>query len=439
MSPFTAARLLGVGSLAVLCLAAPSPAAASAVLVRAGEPVAEIGGLQVIAQGLVTFDDGDYHWTLTTVPVDQEAMNVGTAQPSLALAGGPDPLLVSGADESAWLLGAGEALFRPADAPTEAVAVGGGTASLTVVAIESGQGVGAFAPGAGVRDVEMLRGDVPGGASVTVRAEVSALVLVTAGSIESAGVVVGVGASSVAQGDVTLSNHGPDPATVAVAVVASSVDLSGVFEIPSDETADTVAESATNEDGSTPTTAAPGPAPTTPAPGGPTTTVDPATADIDGDGLSGADEALRGTDVDDPDSDDDGLDDSFEVFESGTNPVDPDGDGDQLSDGAEIAGGTNPNLADTDGDGLNDADELAAGADPHDPDTDGDGVSDGDDNAANGASPIDADTDNDGLNDGLEMDKGTSPANPDTDGDSYGDAEEVDIGSDPLDPLDVPF
>jgi len=82
------------------------------------------------------------------------------------------------------------------------------------------------------------------------------------------------------------------------------------------------------------------PAPTQPAT--PAPAEDPAAADVDEDGLTAADEELRGTSSDDADSDDDG----FEVFETGTNP----------------------NLdQDSDGDGVPDADEVLSGADPFDP------------------------------------------------------------------------
>jgi YD repeat-containing protein len=48
------------------------------------------------------------------------------------------------------------------------------------------------------------------------------------------------------------------------------------------------------------------------------------------------------------------------------------------------------------------------------------------------------DTDGDGLSDAQEMVIGTDPLNPDTDGDGYPDGLEVALGSDPLDPKSVP-
>ncbi len=45
-------------------------------------------------------------------------------------------------------------------------------------------------------------------------------------------------------------------------------------------------------------------------------------------------------------------------------------------------------------------------------------------------------SDDDGLGDGEEVDLGTDPLDPDTDDDGFSDGEEVDAGTDPLDPDD---
>jgi hypothetical protein len=64
----------------------------------------------------------------------------------------------------------------------------------------------------------------------------------------------------------------------------------------------------------------------------------------DGDGLTGVEEADRGTDPQGPywpDSDGDGLQDDHEEF-NGTDPYNPDTDGDGFGDGQEVADGTDP-------------------------------------------------------------------------------------------------
>ena len=90
-------------------------------------------------------------------------------------------------------------------------------------------------------------------------------------------------------------------------------------------------------------------------------------ADWDGDGLTNAEEQDAGTDMNNPDTDNDGLPDGWEVA-YGLNPnsagdanADPDGDG--LTNAQEYAAGTNPNAADTDGDGTPDGQDAF----PNDP------------------------------------------------------------------------
>ena len=105
-------------------------------------------------------------------------------------------------------------------------------------------------------------------------------------------------------------------------------------------------------------------------------------ADWDGDGLTNAEEQAAGTDMNNPDTDNDGLPDGWEAT-YGLNPnsasdanADPDGDG--LTNSQEYASGTNPNSADTDGDGVADGSDPF----PNDPndgsssDSDGDGIPD---------------------------------------------------------------
>ena len=83
--------------------------------------------------------------------------------------------------------------------------------------------------------------------------------------------------------------------------------------------------------------------------------------DSDNDGLSNEDEAIYGTNPNDPDTDDDGLLDGTEF------------------DMAQGTGCPNPLISDSDYDGLWDGAEVALGTSPCNPDTDGDGVYDGQD------------------------------------------------------------
>ncbi|MCL4264248.1 MAG: protein kinase [Anaerolineae bacterium] len=73
--------------------------------------------------------------------------------------------------------------------------------------------------------------------------------------------------------------------------------------------------------------------------------------DSDGDGLSNAQEVQLGTNPNNADSDNDGLDDGAEANIHFTNPMNPDSDNDGLRDGEEIGLGTFANVPDSDGDG----------------------------------------------------------------------------------------
>jgi hypothetical protein len=103
------------------------------------------------------------------------------------------------------------------------------------------------------------------------------------------------------------------------------------------------------------------------------------TGDLDADGLLDVNEFLANVDPQDTDSDNDGLNDGPEVLTHQTNPGDSDTDDDGLSDGAEVnTHGTSPRSADTDADGLTDPAEINThGTQPTNRDTDGDGFSDG--------------------------------------------------------------
>jgi hypothetical protein len=202
---------------------------------------------------------------------------------------------------------------------------------------------------------------------------------------------------------------------------------------------------------------------------------DDAGADPDNDGLSNAQEALLGTDPDDPDTDNDGMDDGSEVGNDGainladTDPVDADTDDDGLPDGREHLGAdgfpgtgdeTSPTLDDTDYDGVKDGTEVgvtipvAAGTsdgraavrfagtdtgagsfapdadpltatDPANADSDGDGLADGREDAnRNGA--VDALGPIGSTGTPSRPGDETDPKNADTDGDRLRDGNEVD-------------
>ena len=102
-----------------------------------------------------------------------------------------------------------------------------------------------------------------------------------------------------------------------------------------------------------------------------------------------------------------------------------DNDGDGIGDNSDD---------DDDDDGFNDVIEGFCDTDPLDSDSypldsDSDGICDF----------MDDDSDNDGLLDGEEIEYGTDPMNPDSDGDGFYDGDEVLGGHDPLDAEDYPL
>ncbi|MRI02454.1 DUF11 domain-containing protein [Kriegella sp. EG-1] len=117
-----------------------------------------------------------------------------------------------------------------------------------------------------------------------------------------------------------------------------------------------------------------------------TVSVSSCDTDDDGDGLFGGTESILGTDPNNADTDEDGIDDGVEVGDDIENPLDEDEDGiidaldsniaDTDSDGVVDQldpANTNPCLpnrfngfCDTDGDGISDLDEQTDGSDPDD-------------------------------------------------------------------------
>ena len=161
--------------------------------------------------------------------------------------------------------------------------------------------------------------------------------------------------------------------------------------------------------------------------------------DDDADSLTNGEEKKLGTDLDNPDTDKDGLKDGDEVKKYNTNPTKPDSDEDGLSDYDEVTTHhTDPNKKDSDGDGLSDGDEVTKyKADPTKADTDGDGLQDGAEVSVNLTDPLKPDTDGDKLTDGDEVNKDkTDPLKADTDGGSVDDGVEVARGTNPLNPDD---
>ncbi len=128
--------------------------------------------------------------------------------------------------------------------------------------------------------------------------------------------------------------------------------------------------------------------------------------DTDGDKLPDCIEQYIGSNPEIIDTDADGIDDYYEVFILGTDPAKPDSDDNGILDSNE----------DFDSDGLINIQEYYNGTEPYNKDTDNDGLSDGDEVNIYGTDPLKTDTDDDGLDDGDEIYFECDPLNPNSDG-----------------------
>lgn len=137
-------------------------------------------------------------------------------------------------------------------------------------------------------------------------------------------------------------------------------------------------------------------------------------ADADKDGLPNGIEEHIGSNINNIDTDNDGLNDYYEVFYSFTNPTLVDTDGNGISDAEE----------DFDDDGLVNLEEFVNKTHLFINDTDYDGVFDGDEVNVYNTNPLVKDTDGEGLIDGDEIAIGTNPNIQDTDYDGILDCNE---------------
>jgi hypothetical protein len=326
------------------------------------------GHAEVIAQRVVSFTDGPYHWVAVVVPVSAEPTSGTVADVTFfAVVAGSSVRLSDGDGVAQYELDAGEATTMAAGSYAHWTSVADQPGELWQIVLAGGQPTGstgevgeAFTPGAGDHDVELIR-DVlapnelvalpDSAAPVLIHAE--GAVLVTSDATSTA-TELGGGQPQTFDGAVTVANLGDVPVAVLVARIANTLGTDVPLDstgpdgsaVPTDSTAGGGAPVTTSSSASTPTsTATPSTVsttsstptttssipPATPAPG-PSDTIDPGS-------ISTTPSSFR-------DSDSDGLTDAEEV-NYGTNPNNADTDGDHLADGYELEIGLNPLVPDS--------------------------------------------------------------------------------------------
>ena len=343
---------------------------------------------EVVAQGLLGFAPGDYHWEFASAAVTPTPSTIDAANPTFIVSSVPGGVLVGPTGQDAWWrLDDGEAALYDGGGALAAAAVSATGGSLTSIVAVPGTGPNPFTPGEGARDVDLVRDVLTTNEVLLVQSDVSAFILVTTGAVDAAGATIVAGAPVALNGTVSLINRFAEPATVVVAVIGPGAGE--VAPPPVETTATTTAPPQVTTPQGPRTSTAPPPAsapPTAPAqttttstmpPTTTTTTTQPEAIDTDSDGLSDDKEAALGTDPNKVDTDLDGIPDGREVNALKTNPLKTDTDGDGLTDGREFDKSCDPNAPDTDADGLGDAFEANGSfSECSLADTDGDGSDD---------------------------------------------------------------
>ena len=211
--------------LAAVGLAAAGVPVRHVAMASAG-PVPPGGHSEVIAQSLVGFGDGEFSWELATLPITETQPTPMTADPvTFVVADGPAPAVAtpSGGGSGGARLAVGEAIVALPDVGFDVVAASPEGGTIIGVAIAPGAGDGTFTPGAGTRDVDLVRDVLSTNEALIVNAEVSAFVVVTAGAVDAAGTTIADGSGVAMTGNITLINTSPEAATVLVAVVGPSI------------------------------------------------------------------------------------------------------------------------------------------------------------------------------------------------------------------------
>jgi len=161
----------------------------------APDPPSPAGGhAEVVAQALVSFSSGEHHWEVAPTTVAATASTIDVTGPTFLVSTGPGGVLAGPSGESpAWRPAVGEAIFDHGDESLDVQAVARVGGAVTLIAPASGAGTNPFTPGEGVRDVDLVRDVLTTNEALLLETDVSALVLVTAGSVNAGGTTIAAG------------------------------------------------------------------------------------------------------------------------------------------------------------------------------------------------------------------------------------------------------
>jgi hypothetical protein len=182
------------------------------------------GHAQVIAQGIVDFPLGTFSWSHEVIGGATWPYAYSAAPPQFVAIDGPDAVLVSAATGALALLDEGEALFLPAGSSGSASPMFDGAVSAgRRITFVPAAGASAFSPGAGRRDVNLIRDVLAPDGSLLVSSPFPAFVVVVDGTV-----TLGDGTSleageSATVATVDLRNDGDTDAVVLVAAVGGQV------------------------------------------------------------------------------------------------------------------------------------------------------------------------------------------------------------------------
>ena len=174
---------------------------------------------------MVTFPDGAFVWETEHLSGPGLPFAFSASPPMFLVAGGPDGLLVQGTNGLLAVLGEGEGTYvAPGSTGNAAAFPIGATASALRITFVGGSGPGAFVPGAGQRDVNIVRDVVAPGETFTVASEFPVVVVLDGALVDAIGTAGTLPVGTTMLGtSVALRNDGAVPVVVVAGVLGASL------------------------------------------------------------------------------------------------------------------------------------------------------------------------------------------------------------------------